>query len=120
MINRAAVILKYKEPAVKWINDADPGCDDPGIKIESVNEERIVYLITDEDADTRDLLRQWIETNYAALFESELAGWYTDENLWPGERNLKLFDEWFEIECHTVIEDTVGSPIEDDDEHPSR
>ena len=53
--------------------------------------------------------------NYEALFENELEGWYTDESLWPKKRDLKLFREWFNVECHTVIEDTVGLPIEDDE-----
>lgn len=115
MINRAAVILKYKQPAVEWINEADPCDDDPGITIESVNQERTVYLIRDEDADTLDDVDDWIRTNYVALFESELDGWYTDEELWPGDRSITLFHEWFDVECHTVIVDTVASPIEDDE-----
>jgi len=106
MINRAAVILKYKAPAVQWINDADPSQEDQGISLESVNEESTVYLISDHDADSPNALKNWIKLNYEALFEHELDGWYTDENLWPKKRGLKLFHEWFEIECHTVIIDT--------------
>ena len=45
MINRAALILKYKTPAIKWINEADPYQDDPGITNEFVNSDRTVYLI---------------------------------------------------------------------------
>jgi hypothetical protein len=115
MINRAAVILKYKEPAVAWINEADPYNDDPGLTIESVNEDRMVYLIRDEDADSPEDVEKWIELNYDVLFESELDGWYTDEELWPKNRNINLFRKWFDVECHTVIVDTVDSPIEDDE-----
>lgn len=39
----------------------------------------------------------------------------TDESLWPKKRNLSLFYEWFEMECHSVLIDTVGTPIEDDE-----
>ena len=115
MINRAAVILRYKEPAVEWINEADPYNDDPGITIESVNEERTVYLIRDKDADTPADVEEWIKLNYDVLFESELDGWYTDEELWPNNRSIKLFHKWFDVECHTVIVDTVDSAIEDDE-----
>ena len=114
MINRAAILLKYKAPAVKWINDADPYNVDPGISLESVNEDRNVYLIKDEDADGPEAIAQWIKMNYEALFEKELKCWYTDENLWPKKRNLELFREWFDVDYHTVIEDTVGLPIKDD------
>ena len=115
MINRAAVILKYKEPAVKWINDADPYNENPGISLESVNEENTIYLISNQDADSSTILRKWLNLNYKALFESELEEWYTDEKLWPKKRDLKLFHEWFEIQCHTVIIDTVEGSIEDDE-----
>ena len=115
MINRAAVILKYKAPAVAWINEADPYKNSTEITIESANEERTVYLIRDTDADTAADVEKWIELNCDALFESELDGWYTDEELWPKNRSLKLFRDWFDVECHTVIVDTVDSPIEDDE-----
>lgn len=91
MINRAAVILKYKDPAVQWINEADLYVDHPGITVEFVNAERTVYLIRDEDADTPNNLKQWIILNYEVLFESELESWYTDEKIWPQHRDLKLF-----------------------------
>ncbi len=114
MINRAAVILKYKSPVVQWINEADPCDDDPDISLESANEDRIVYLILDQDADTPDALDSWINLNFKALFENELTGWYTDESLWPVKRDLALFNKWFEIECHSIVEDTADLPIEDE------
>lgn len=115
MINRAAVILVYKKPAIDWINEADPSDNSPEITAESVNEDNTVYLIREEDADTPDVLNQWIKLNYKVLFENELENWYIDESLWPTKRTLKMFHEWFKVECHSIIEDTVGLPIEDDE-----
>lgn len=115
MINRAAVILKCKAPMVTWINEADPYENDPQISLEAVNHDRTVYLISDRDADDDMALAHWIKANFAVLFETELEGWYTDEALWPQKRTLKLFYKWFDVECHTVIEDTVGTPVKDED-----
>ena len=112
MINRAAVILTYKAPFIKWVNNADPYQDDPGITTESVNIDRTVYLIREDDAEN---LEEWISLNFKQLFESELEDWYTDESLWPKKRNRKLFDEWVEVQCHSVLIDTVGSKIVDDE-----
>lgn len=112
MVNRAAVILKYKQPFIQWINDADPYNDNPGITFDRANNERTVYLISDEDADAFD---EWLSLNYMILFENELEDWYTDESLWPKDRNRKIFDEWFNVECHSVLIDTVGSEIVDED-----
>jgi hypothetical protein len=102
----------YKEPAIKWINEADPYDDDPGITIESVNADRTVYLITSEDAEVLD---EWLALNYKTLFESELEDWYSDESLWPQKRNMKMFRAWFTVEYHTMIIDTVDGPLIDDE-----
>ena len=115
MINRAAIILKYKEPAVQWINDADPYDENPGITAAEVNDERTIYLISDRDGDTKQTIARWLKRNWKHLFETELESWYVDSTLWPKDRTLKMFRSWFEVECHTVLIDTVGDPIYDDD-----
>ena len=107
--------MKYKEPAVKWINEADPVDDDPGITIQNVNCENTIYLVTNEDCDGEVAVERWIRRNYKALFESELEGWYTDPELWPKARTYKKFKEWFEVEYHSVLIDTVGGEIYDDE-----
>ncbi len=115
MINRAAILLRYKEPAIRWINEADPADDDPGITEAEVNRERTVYLISDLDGDTQESVDRWIKRNYQELFETELEDWYTDPSLWPEKRTLKLFRQWFSVECHTVVIDTVEDAIIEDD-----
>ena len=112
MINRAAVILKYKAPFIQWVNDADLYKDNPGITLESENKDCTVYLILEDNAEK---LEEWISLNFEQLFESEIEDWYTDESLWPKNRNRKLFDEWFDVECHSVLIDTVDGKIIDDE-----
>lgn len=111
MVNRAALILRYKAPAVRWINEADPYPDSHAISTAETNEERTVYLVSDRDAETPATVRRWVRRNFRELFEAELEGWYTDPDLWPANLTLKLFDEWFDVECHTVLIDTVGDTI---------
>ena len=112
MINRAAVILKYKAPFIQWVIDADPYKNNPGITLESENKDCTVYLILEDDAEN---LEEWISLNFEQLFEREIEDWYTDESLWPKNRNRKLFDKWFDVECHSVIIDTVDEKIVDDE-----
>jgi len=116
VVNRSAILLRYQTPAIIWINEADPYDDDPGNTAESVNEERTVYLISDTDGESDEAVERWIKRNYKALFEEELDGWYTDPALWPQKRTLRLFREWFDVECHTVLIDTVDGAIYDDDD----
>ncbi|EWH03045.1 hypothetical protein [Halomonas sp. BC04] len=114
MLNRAALLLRYKAPAVQWINDADPAPSGRAITAEEVNRDRTVYLVGDEVSASPTKVRQWVKANWRNLFESELEAWYTDPALWP-KLSLKRFDEWFEVECHSAIIDTHGGALEDDD-----
>lgn len=112
MINRAAVILKGKESFVEWINSADPA-DSPGVTLAEVNEDCTVYLISDYDGENVD---KWISANHSRLFENELEDWYVDETLWPEKRDRETFDKWFTVECHSMVTDTVGGIIEEDED----
>lgn len=112
MINRAAVIIRLKEPFVSWINDADPLDNRSKITLEDANEDRTVYLIDDSEAE---FVEEWIGLNYSQIFECELEDWYADQALWPKNRDVALFNEWCDVECQTVIVDTVGSEIVDTD-----
>lgn len=111
MLNRTAIILRYREPFVRWINEADPYVLDPAITIDS--DEQSVYLI--HQIEHRDELDEWIALNHEPLFESELEGWYTDEALWPKNRTLELFNKWVHVEYHTVVIDVVDAPLLDDE-----
>ena len=74
-----------------------------------------MYLISDEDGDDDHTFEAWLSENYIALFETELEGWYTDESLWPQDRSRAIFDSWFIVELNTVLVDTVGGEICDDE-----
>lgn len=114
MLNRTALYLQYKEPAIGWINEADPVEGDMVLTGEQVNSERTVYLISDNDGENEETQQRWIKRNFKQLFETELEGWYTDPELWPKPLTLKLFHEWFDTKFNTVIIDTVDGPIIDD------
>ncbi len=111
MINRAAVILKAKQPFIQWIKESDPLNDNPGITEEELINDNTVYLITTDDFEN---IEQWLSLNFMQLFTSELEEWYTDTSLWPKDRDKNLFDQWFSVEYHSVLIDTVGGLITDD------
>lgn len=112
MINRAAIILTYKQPAIDWINSVEPS-DEESVSLSAANEERTIYLVDEEDAEDLDSL---IGSLYKILFESEFLNWYSEEEFWPKKLSLAMFNDWFDVECDSVIEDLVGTEIVDDDE----
>jgi len=112
MLNRTAIIVRYREPFVRWINEADPIPDGSDIRAE--RDEQTVYLI--HEIENWSELDEWLALNYEALFEAELYAWYTDEALWPKNRTLELFHEWVDVEYHTMVVDLVEGPLFDDEE----
>ena len=110
MLNRAALILRYKQPFVDWINAVDsvPTSDD--LTLAEVNQERTVFLLEVEGD-----LAAWLARHHEVLFEQELNGWYTDPALRPRDRSLKTMKEWVSFELHTIVEDLGEPPLEDND-----
>jgi hypothetical protein len=52
-----------------------------------------------------------LEPCYDILFEEQLAGWWADEASWLQQLDLKMFLEWFEVECHSLVIDLCDEPI---------
>jgi hypothetical protein len=112
MINRAALVIKYREPFVDWINDADDDPDMVPLTLEDANADNQVYLI---DLDDAEALEEWLDLNHQLLFENELEAWYEDEDLWPTRRDRDAFDAWFDVECHMMLYDVGTGDIVDDE-----
>lgn len=87
MLNRAALIPRYKQPFVDWINAVDPSSTSHTLTLSEVNQEHTVYLVDVEDEGELD---EWLARHHEELFEAELEGWYTDPALWPRNRSLKM------------------------------
>jgi hypothetical protein len=109
VLNRAALILRPKQPFLDWARELD----DSGL-VPDRDGEQTVYLIPSFDSEDEawDILRHL----YAELFESELWGWHTDPTDWPTNRTFAMFCEWFKVEFHSIIEDLCDDEIVNDEE----
>lgn len=90
MLNRAALILRYNQAFVDWINAVDPSPRSHVLRLNAVNDEHTIYLL--DGVESKD----------------ELQNWYTDPALWPKGRSLELLKRWCSLELHTVVVDTAG------------
>ena len=111
MVNRAVLIIRYKQPFVDWINAADP-TPSHAVTLLAANEDTTAYLVDVEDEYE---FERWFKRNALALFEEELNNWYADPGLWPRNRSAALFKKWCTFELHTVVHDTGGPPMVDDE-----
>ena len=119
--NRQLIVLKPKEPFLKWILETDPTSPRP--KREELLVELDSYLVPELAGETEADVLRWVNKHWRMFFEQMLNDWYVDETLWPQKRSAKLFNEWVEIQFHSTIWDLVDEEItyetfddEDEDE----
>jgi hypothetical protein len=108
MLNRSVVMVRPKQPFLDWAAQANGSGESP-----DRDDERIVYLIPEYD----DEQEAWelLEEVYEEIFESELYGWNTDESAWPQQRDFAMFQQWFDIELNSIVEDLCGYELVDED-----
>jgi hypothetical protein len=112
MLNRSLLVIKYKQPFIDWVNEADPYPKGRVIRLEDANEDSPAYLIHE---DAAEYFEEWLRDCYSPLFENILGEWYTDPTLCPQDRTLKLFKTWCDFELHSMVLDYVDGPLLDDD-----
>lgn len=108
-INRSILIMKLKQPYIEWTKTL-PDRSEMEIEtpptIEQLNEDSTAFLIPEIMDDTD--FEVYIEHAWILLFEIQLAGWTTDEKLWPKKRTRKMFNEWFDCKCSSLAVDLWG------------
>jgi hypothetical protein len=107
-LNRVALIVRPKQPYIDWANGLEEG--GPKLILDSPEQEYTIYLVEESslDLDPRPALRR----HYSAIFDQELAGWHRDPSVWPRQRNLNTFMEWFDVEMHSMVVDLAEIPLE--------
>ena len=108
-INRSMFLINMKKPYVDWANSLADRSDEEKERphtIESLNQEPTCYLVP-EIFDDYDL-EAYIDHAWIMLFELQLSGWTTDDELWPKKRTMKMFNDWFEIKCGSLVIDLWG------------
>ena len=115
VINRAAVILRPKQPFLDWAKSL-PDPEAPK-SLETLDWEPAAYLVP--EAESKEQIAKMVETEYEFFFTEALNGWWDEEKDFPKPLTLKMFKEWFSVEIRTVVEDLVDGPIaEDGEEEP--
>lgn len=113
-VNRAMVVLRYKQPYIDWVKTAGPLPME--LTLEEANDDGDAFLIPAYDSHidpvecTEDAVK-WVEKRWRMFFEHILMSWIADESAWPKKRTLKLFREWFAVEYKSMIWDMGTEPL---------
>jgi hypothetical protein len=86
-VNRSALVVKPRQPLLDWLNAVDP--TNVNLTLREVIEDPTIYLIP--ECDTDDELRRILRRVCEYIFAEQLAGWYTDESVWPQDRSFEAF-----------------------------
>jgi len=115
-INRGLVVLLPKQPFLDWIQRVDP--EPLKLSLEELRRDQDGFLVSQRKIETLEDAQRWVYRRWDALFTHFLHEWYTDQSMWPKNRTLKMFKDWFEIHYHCMIWDMAGEPIEIEDWEP--
>ena len=106
-IDRSLLVVKPKKPFFDWVQAVSY---DEGLTLENVREDASAYLIPELASPEEE--SQILKECYEAIFEEQLSSWYIDAEVWPQQRDLKMFLEWFDVEFHSLVFDLSNEPIE--------
>jgi hypothetical protein len=106
-INRSIAIIKPKQPLLDWLNALPDNV--VLFTLAELRTDCTVLLITEYDTDEKAL--NFIKKIYLGIFERELDAFCTDPDYWPQKRDYKTFLQWFDIELHSEVFDTVDKEI---------
>ena len=102
-INRSVIILLPKQPALDWVNRVGP--NPPNLTLLELRLEPDAFLVREDRVERPEQAELWVYRRWQMFFETFLGDWYTDESMWPQNRSLKMFKEWFEIQYFPMVWD---------------
>ncbi len=108
MLNRSAVVVRYKEAFRDWLRSI--GVEEEEFKDHGDNS---VYLIGECDVpeDQEEVLRE----SSSVIFQEEVSAWHLDSEHCPDFNDFALFSEWFETEFFDMVSDALDEPLTESD-----
>jgi hypothetical protein len=110
VLNRTAVTIVGADPYVEWTRRRDAEFSRGALTVARTRSYGSAFLLPEFQVE--EDLQEWVEQNYAWLFEFQLAAWTEDEGAWPQQRDLKTFRQWFRVEIHSVVVDAAEEELE--------
>ncbi|MCX6150862.1 MAG: hypothetical protein NTX22_10080 [Ignavibacteriales bacterium] len=104
-LDRQLVVIKPKQPFYNWLKNINKR----KISLEDIRGDCTAFLIP--VSDNLSDAEKYIRSKFTEIFDMELSEWNIDEKLWPNDRTVEMFKEWFDVYFHSTIIDTVEKEI---------
>jgi hypothetical protein len=107
VLNRSVAIIRPKQAYLDWIRTL-PG---PYYEtLEDLREQSRAVLIP--ETSSSEFAIEKLRDSAEQLFEMELEAWMPGKLSWPENRDFDTFVEWFDIEIHLLVIDSVSAEIQ--------
>lgn len=103
LLNRGFLSVAPKQAFWNWANTINSEVQFS----EEDNIEPTVYLITEDFFDIEPILEQ----HFKKIFKNELFAITEEEDLWPTERTIDVFLEWFDFNIGSMVFDLEKSNL---------
>ncbi len=104
MLNRSAVVVRYREAFRDWLRSI-------GVEEEEFDDhgDKSVYLIgvCEYPEDQEEILRE----SAPVIFYEEVSAWHLGPEQYPDFNDFRLFTEWFATEFFDMVSDTLDEPL---------
>jgi hypothetical protein len=110
VLNRTAVTIVGAQPYMEWTRSRDADFNKGKLTIPRTKIYGSAFLLPEFQVE--EDLQEWVDDNFAWLFEFQLAAWTEDESAWPATRDLETFREWFRVDIHSAVVDAADEDID--------
>lgn len=107
LVNRNLFIVRPKQPYADWIN-VQPDRETP-ITLSYFHRDCHTFLIPEVFGD--EAAYEYIQAFKLEIFAFELNSRIRDPKILPQNRTPAMFDEWFDLEFHSMIIDMDKTPL---------
>lgn len=105
-LNRLALVLRYKQPFLDWLNNSEFQI---GLTLNDLNSNTPVYLIKEFD-DVEVFEKKGADIKNF-IFSDVLYSWTTDMDSWPKDNGPQSFKKYFGYSLHETVTDSEDDPI---------
>lgn len=107
-VDRSVAVIKPRQPFLDWLRQV-AGDDMVDVSLENLRADCTVLLLPEFDAPEQAVA--YLDERADTLFRQELASWHEDSQQWPADMSLLAFWQWFDVEFHSLVLDTVDADI---------
>ncbi len=101
IVDRIVTIIRPKQKMLEWLHK-QPEVQ-ANFSLENLQTDCTALLIPPFESPRQ--AKEYIRQAYLEIFEEELISWGLPKTSWPQNRTYELFNEWFNVDFHSVVLD---------------